>query len=154
MNGKTLVAYFSKGGATEAYASVVAEVLAARGHDVDVVDLRKTRRPDLSGYENVVVGTGVRIGRVYRKGRKFLKRADLGGKRLAIFLSSGIAVDEPEKSKERFLRPLVDKLGLSPVMCDAFPGKIPGPNGQLEDRSDPEVARRWAEKLTERWSDT
>ena len=147
MTQKTLVAYFSKGGASGDYARIVAEVLASRGHQVELVDLRKQRKPELAGYDNVVLGTGVRIGRVYRRGRKFLRSEELAGKRLAIFLSSGIAVDDAGESKKKFLEPLVDKLGLDPLMCDAFPGKVPGPGGKLEDKTDPERARRWAEEL-------
>ena len=150
MSEKTLVVYFSKGGATESYAQIVAEVLRSRGLEVDAVDLRNRGKPDLAGYDNVVVGTGVRIGMVYRKGKKFLRRKDLAGKRLAIFLSSGIAVDDAEQSKEKFLAPLVRKYGLAPVMVDAFPGKVPGPGSELQDKTDPERARRWAEELAVR----
>jgi hypothetical protein len=67
--------------------------------------------------------------------------------RLAIFLSSGIAVESAEQSKEKFLTPRVRKYRLAPVMYDAFPGKIPGPGGELQDKTDPERAREWAEEL-------
>ncbi len=147
MPEKTLVAYFSKGGASGMYAQIVAEVLGSHGHSVDLVNLEQRGKPDLTGYDNVVVGTGVRIGRVYRKGRKFLRREELGGKRLAIFLSSGIAVDDAAQSKEKFLTPLLRKYELAPLMCDALPGKIPGPGGKLEDKTDSQRARSWAEEL-------
>ncbi|MBE9566669.1 MAG: flavodoxin domain-containing protein, partial [Proteobacteria bacterium] len=93
MDGKTLLAYVSAGGATESYAQIVADTLRSRGHVVDVVDLKRDKIRDLSSYQNVVVGTGVRIGMVYRKGKQFLRRKELEGKRLAIFLSSGMAVE-------------------------------------------------------------
>ena len=147
MDGRTLLAYVSAGGATERYAHTVADTLRSRGHVVDVIDLKRDEIPDLSSYGNVVVGAGVRIGMVYRKGKRFLRRKELEGKRLAIFLSSGIAVENAEKSKTKFLEPLVRKYGLDPVMCDGFPGKMPGSGGKLKDTTDPEVARRWAEEL-------
>ena len=140
MDEKTLVAYISAGGATERYAHIVAETLHSRGHVVDVADLKRDRISDLSLYENVVVGTGVRIAMVYRKGKQFLRRGDLKGKRLAVFLSSGIAVESAERSKAKFLKPLVERYDLDPVMYDAFPGKMPGPGGKLKDTTDPEVA--------------
>ncbi len=90
---------------------------------------------------------------VYRKGKQFLRRKDLKGKRLAIFLSSGMAVESAEKSKTKFLKPLVEKYELGPIMYDAFPGKKPGPGGKLEDTTDPEIARRWAEELVSRLSE-
>ena len=153
MRGRTLVAYVSAGGATEGYAHIIADTLRSRGHVVDAIDLRRERVPDLSSYENAVVGTGVRMGMVYRKGKQFLRRKDLVGKRLAVFLSSGIAIGSPEKSKAKFLEPLMKKYGLDPVMCDAFPGKMPGSGGKLADRTDPEVARRWAEELAPKLSE-
>lgn len=154
MTKQVLIAYFSKGGATEGYAQVIAEVLQSHGHQVDLNDLRVEKRPELAGYDCVVFGTGVRIGMVYRRGKRFLKRKDLRNKPLAIFLSSGIAVENPEESKQKFLVPLIEKRGLDPILCDAFPGKVLGPGGKLDDRTDPQVARRWAEKLAAKLEDT
>lgn len=153
MDGKTLLAYVSAGGATESYAQIVADTLRSRGHVVDVVDLKRDKIPDLSSYGSVVVGAGVRIGMVYRKGKQFLRRKELEGKRLAIFLSSGMAVENAEKSKAKFLVPLVEKYGLDPVVYDAFPGKMPGFGGKLKDMTDPEIARVWAEDLASKLSE-
>jgi menaquinone-dependent protoporphyrinogen IX oxidase len=156
MDERTLLAYISAGGATERYAHIVADNLRLRGHavdvidlkrDKDVIDLKRDKISDLSSYGSVIVGAGVRMGMVYRKGKRFLRRKDLEGKRLAIFLSSGIAVENPAKSKRKFLEPLVEKYGLHPIMCDAFPGKMPGAGGKLKDRTNPEIARLWAEEL-------
>jgi menaquinone-dependent protoporphyrinogen IX oxidase len=150
VHSRVLLAYVSAGGATEQYAHVVAEALRSRGFEVDLVDLKRGRVPDLSGYENVVVGAGVRMAMVYRKGKRFLARKDLAGKRLAVYLSSAMAIDDPSKARDRFLVPLMKRHGLEPVMCDAFPGKLPGSSGKLEDRTDNEVAMRWAEELAGR----
>jgi len=152
MDGRTLLAYISAGGATERYAHIVADNLRLLGHAVDVIDLKRDNIPNLAPYGSVIVGAGVRMGLVYRKGKRFLRRKDLEGKRLAIFLSSGIAVENAAKSKAKFLEPLVKKYSLSPVMCDAFPGKMPGSGGKLKDRTDPEIARLWAEQLAEKLS--
>ena len=150
MHDKTLIIYFSKGGASEQYTHIIAETLRTYGHVVDIVNLKREMISDLEEYDNIVVGTGVRIGKVYRRARKVLRRKDFKGKRLAIFLSSGIAVESPEKSKEKFLKSLVEKYGLDPIMYDAFPGKTPGSGGKLQDGTDPEIAKRWAQRLAER----
>lgn len=147
MAPKTVIAYVTKGGATALCARTVADVLTAAGHQVDVIDLKKKRKPQLAEYRNVVLGTGVRIGMVYRLGKRFLRRKELRDKRLAIFLSSGIAVEDAEKSKQKFLDPLVKKYDLHPVMCDAFPGRTPGPANEMTDTTDPERVKKWAEAL-------
>ena len=144
---KTLLVYVTAGGATEQYARVVAEALRSRGHAVDVVDLKRDRVADLSPYANVIVGSGVRMAMVYRAAKQFLGRKDLEGKRLAVFLSSGIAVQDREKARERFLTPLVTKLSLTPVMYTALPGITPGQAGKGKDTSDLEGARQWALEL-------
>jgi menaquinone-dependent protoporphyrinogen IX oxidase len=151
VGGKTLLAYISAGGATEEYAQIISDVLRSRGHDVDLVNLKREKAPDLTPYANVVLGTGVRMAMVYRKGKKFLGRSDLAGKSLAVYLSSGIAIEEPGKAREKFLTPLIERNGLAPVMCDALPGKAPGgPGGKLKDTTDADAARKWAEKLADR----
>jgi len=143
----TVVAYVTKGGAAATYAEAVADVLAAAGQMVDVIDLGSNLVPDLAHYDNVVLGTGVRIGMVYRRAKRFLRRDDINDKRLAIFLASGIAIEDPEQSKAKFLDPLVRKYDLHPLMCDAFPGRVPGADNDAPDTLDPERARDWARAL-------
>jgi len=151
MSSRTLLAYISAGGATEQYAQVIAETLRSRGHEVDLVNLKREQAGDLSDYGNFVLGAGVRMAMVYRRGKQFLRRKDLEGKKLAVYLSSGMAIEDPQKARERFLTPFIEKCGLRPVMYDAFPGKAPGgPDGKLDDRTDVEVARSWAETLADR----
>ena len=91
MSQKTLIAYFSKGGAASKYAHAIAETLEEKGFPVDEVDLHTNKAPDLNEYDNVIIGTGVRIGVVYRMGKRILRRNELKDKRLAVFL----APDQP-----------------------------------------------------------
>jgi len=153
MPSRTLLAYVTAGGATERYAHVIADALRSHGQTVDVVDLKRQAVADLSAYDNVVVGAGVRIAMVYRKAKSFLVRKDLRGKRIAVYLSSAMAVADPDKAKARFLTPFMEKHGLAPVMYDAFPGIVPGAGGKLADRTDADRARRWAEELAGRLGD-
>ena len=148
---QTAVVYFTKGGAAEIYATAVADELAGFGHIVDLIDLRKNESPNLDAYDNVILGTGVRIGMVYRKAKRFLKRDELKDKNLAIFLASGIAIDEPERSEEKFLEPMIRKYGLQPVKCDAFPGFVPGHDADSPETVDPAIARTWAAALARAW---
>ncbi|MBD3367160.1 MAG: hypothetical protein GF405_03155 [Candidatus Eisenbacteria bacterium] len=148
---RTLLAYVSAGGAAGEYAGVIADVLTSEGYDVEVVDLKREKVRDLAPYANVVVGTGVRMMMVYRHAKRFLARRDLRGKRLAIYLASGMAVEEPEQARGRFLETLIKRNRLTPVTYIALPGKMPGgERGRLIDHTDPDAARAWAEDLAGR----
>ncbi len=79
---KTLVAYTSKGGATKEAAQIITDVLKSKyGSNVDVVNLRKDRKKvsNMVPYSNVIVGSGVRSGKVYNEALDFLKQ-DFGDK--------------------------------------------------------------------------
>jgi menaquinone-dependent protoporphyrinogen IX oxidase len=149
MTNKTLVAYFSKGGASEEYAKVIAETLTANGLAVEIRNLAHDI-PEVADFDTVVLGTGVRMGRVYRPWKKVLKQKALNNKHLFIFLSSGTAIEEPDKAVEKFLRPLVEKYNLKPKSLVSFPGKIPEKWAKLDSQKetmDPETAKVWAQEI-------
>ena len=85
---KTLIAYVSKQGATEESARKISETLRSKFRlEVDLVDLKEQKPLDLVQYQNIIVGGGVRGGRVYGKTLKFLEN-DLSGKKVAFYVSS------------------------------------------------------------------
>ena len=152
MAGRTLVAYHTKTGASGTYAKTITETLASLGLQVDLVDL-KENIPEVAGYDAVIVGTGVRIGWVYRRWRKLLKQKALGDRKLFLFLSSGTAVKEPALAVEKYLRKIVEKLGLKPVSMISLPGFFPEKWAKTEeDRHTvkPELAAAWAREIAER----
>lgn len=150
MSNKTLVAYFTKSGASEEYAKVIADVLSEKGISVEIYNLAE-KIPDITAFDIIVLGTGVRMFMVYRRWRKILKHKALKNKHLFMFLSSGMAMEEPDKAVEKFLRPLVQKYDLSPDSLVSFPGKIPekwekydeGPKAKM----DPDKAKEWAKEI-------
>ncbi len=67
-----------------------------------------------------------------------------------MFLSSGTAIEEPDKAVEKFLRPLVEKYNLKPKSLVSFPGKIPEKWGKLDGQKEtmkPEKAKAWAQEI-------
>jgi menaquinone-dependent protoporphyrinogen IX oxidase len=149
MNSKVLVAYFTKGGASEEYAQIIAKTLTADGYSVETCNLA-LEIPDVAGFDTVVLGTGVRMFRVYRRWKKVLKQKALVSKQLFMFLSSGTAIEDPEKAVEKFLSPLVDKYGLKPKSLVSFPGKIPERWAKLDDQKEtmkPDIAKAWAQEI-------
>lgn len=149
MNNKILIAYFTKGGATEQYAKVIAETLTANGLAVEICNLAHGI-PNITAFETVVLGTGVRMFRVYSRWKKILKQKALGSKNLFMFLSSGTAIEEPDKAVEKFLRPLVERYNLKPKSLVSFPGKIPEKWAKLDDQKEtmkPDKAKEWAQEI-------
>jgi len=149
MNNKVIVAYYTKGGASEMYAKVIAEILKSNGFMVETYNLAQNI-PDVAAYDTIVIGTGVRMFRVYRRWKKVLKQKALDSKDLFMFLSSGTAIEDPKKAVEKFLHPLVEKYNLKPKSLVSFPGKIPDKWAKLEDQKEtmmPDKAKAWAQEI-------
>ena len=149
MNRKTLVAYYTKGGASEEYAKVIVETLTENGLVVEICNLAHDI-PEVAAFDTVVLGTGVRMFRVYRPWKKVLKQKALSNKQLFMFLSSGTAIEDPNKAVEKFLRPLVEKYDLKPKSLVSFPGKIPEKWAKLDGQKETmklEKARAWAQEI-------
>ena len=67
---KTAIVYVSKYGTTEKIAASVAEKLAAT-HEVELFALNQNAKPDLSGFEMVIIGTPIYAGRADKKIKAF-----------------------------------------------------------------------------------
>ena len=149
-SGKTLIAYVTKRGATEEAARKIADVLRSRYQlEVDLVDLKEQKVLDLKQYQNIVVGGGVRGGRVYRKALKFLEN-DLTGKNVAFFVSSTWAgtPGSYENAKARFVEKNLAKFSkINPVSTEAFGGRIRYFRKTMVDNTDLAKVEAWAEEL-------
>ncbi len=146
---KTLVAYASKSGATKEASEIVADVLKNKYRfTVDLVDLKKTS-PRLLEYDNIVVGAGVRAGKVYSDALKFLKQ-DFETKKVAFFVCCGDAGDS-KKYEEACSKYLTEVLAnypnLKTVSTEAFGGRMKVLGKTVFDKFDPNKVRNWAEKL-------
>lgn len=154
MTNKTLVAYYTKGGATEEYSKIIAKTLTANGHSVEICNLAHSI-PDVAEFDIVVIGTGVRMFRVYRRWKKVLKQKALRSKHLYMFLSSGTAIEDPDKAVEKFLHPLIQKFDLKPISLVSFPGKIPEKWAKLDSEKETmklEKAKEWAQGIASGFS--
>lgn len=67
---KTLIAYASKYGATRDCALRLAEKF---GPDADVVDLNAGAAPDLDGYDRVILGSPMYMGRIQKSVKRLCK---------------------------------------------------------------------------------
>ena len=150
--GKTPIAYASKSGATEKAAQTILDILKDKyGLEVDLVNLRKDS-PNLAQYENIIIGAGVRGGKVYREALNFLKQ-DFDNKKVAFFVSCGGAGDPNnyEKSCTKYITEILAHYPSAKVVAtEAFGGhwKIFGKT--IFNNVDPAKIRAWAETLGNR----
>ena len=153
---KTLIAYETKGGVTEESAKKIADVLRSKYHlEVDLVDLKEQKAQGLTNYRNVVIGSGVRAGRVYGKARKFLEN-DFTGKQVAFFVSSSMAgtPGSHDNAKTRFVEHTLAKYRkVNAVSTEAFGGRIRYLRKTMLDNTDLAKVEVWAEELGKKFTE-
>jgi len=125
MDGVVLVAYASRHGSTREVAERVCEAIQSTG-------VRAHLRPaagvdDVDGYDAVVLGGALYVGRLHRHAHRFLRRhADaLAGRPLAVF-GSGPTDAEPghwRDSREQ-LDAALARYDLDPLAVQVFGGRV------------------------------
>jgi menaquinone-dependent protoporphyrinogen oxidase len=153
MTGKVLVAFASRTGAAEGYASTIAGVLRKHGHEVDIWDLGRMGRPDPAGYDAVVVGSGIRMGRWYGPAKRLLRHKAMAGRPVAIYVACMTVAKEGGHDKA--MADYVDRVAAKLPRLDivdraAFGGHYEMRGTHVEDARDPAKAEAWAEGLAER----
>ncbi len=152
---KTLVAYETKGGATEEAAKKIADTLRQKYNlEVDIVDLGVQNVSDCSQYRNIVVGGGVRAGKVYGKALKCLEN-NYDGKRVAFFVSSGQAGDPKAyaDAKAKFVENTLARYpNVNAVSTEAFGGRIKILGRTVSDSTDLGKVEAWAEELGKKFT--
>ena len=154
-SGKTLVAYVTKGGATGEAANVIANTLREKcGLQVDLVDLKKQSKPDITPYNNIVVGGGVRAGKVYKEALEFVEQ-DLSGKRVAFFICSGAAGNplRHDEVTERYITQGLAAYNVKLVAKEAFGGCMRILGKSLFDSRDPAKILAWAEEVGKKFTE-
>ena len=124
MAKKVLIVYGTRYGATEGTSQEIAKVLREEGLEVKVVNGKKEKVKDITGYDLIVVGGGMQMGKWTAEPENFLKQFqnELSNKKVAIFVSSAAQalleyekkMEEIEKNKQ-YLAEKAAKYGIKPV---------------------------------------
>jgi menaquinone-dependent protoporphyrinogen IX oxidase len=145
---RTLIAYATHGGTTEDYAHAIGSVLTDEFMmQVDLVNLRTDRNPDLTPYRNVIVGTGIQKFRMYEEAVEFLEKTDFGARKVIIFLS---ALMPRDVVIEKYVDVLIQKNPkLKPLVVEVFGGQMKVLGRNITNKVDIEKSKAWARKVTE-----
>ncbi len=129
---KILIAYGTRYGATASTAEEISKVLQGEGFEVKVVNLKEEKVKDISDFELVIVGSGMRMEMWTSKAKAFLKKfsGELKKKKVAIFVSSGGRAliehkgehDEIDRITKKYLEDKASKYGLNPISMAMFGG--------------------------------
>lgn len=97
---KTVLIYLSKHGTTEKVARMIQERLSSE--EITMVDISKDKEPDFSGYERIIIGVSVYVGRVRKPFVHFCTDENVclfATKDLGLFVC-GMEQDACKQSKE------------------------------------------------------
>jgi menaquinone-dependent protoporphyrinogen oxidase len=130
---RALIAFGTRYGATAGTSEEIAIVLREEGFDVRVANAKKEKIKDISGYELIIVGSGMRMGKWTGEADDFLKKfqKELQQKKLAIFASTMKTVSEREgktedvaKMRKDALDEKVAQYNLHPIALGFFGGVL------------------------------
>ncbi len=126
---RALVAFGSKYGSTARLAEVIGEELRDKGHEVDVVDLRLHPEPNIEGYDMVVLGSPVFVGKWTKEAKHFLEAngAQLCERKVALFVSCSDVLfpEKVEAGRKMYLEDVAASVpGLRPESFGMFGGVI------------------------------
>ena len=132
---KTLIVYGTRYGATAGTSEEIARVLRNEGFDVRVVNAKEEKVDDISEYELIIVGSGMKIDRWTKEPEKFLKKfkKELTKKKVAVFVSSGVQAiyeyegntEAMERAWKKYLEEKAEKYSLNSIAMAIFGGVFP-----------------------------
>jgi len=131
---KALIVYGTRYGATAGTSEEIAKVLCDEGFDVRVVNAKEEKVDDISEYNLIIVGSGMRFGKWTKEPEKFLEKFKKGltKKKVAIFVSSGMQAilehdgntEAMEEAQRKYLEEKTEKYYLNPIAMTIFGGVL------------------------------
>jgi len=122
---KILITYGTSEGQTGKIAEVIADVIRAVGHEVEAVDIRELRGDFPAGYDGVIVGASIHMGKHDKHVVEFVQknRASLEGVPSAFFSVSLAAHGDTEEA-EGYVEQFEQETGWRPARIALFGGAL------------------------------
>lgn len=121
---KVLVVYGTKSGCTKGVAERIGETLSARGANVEVVTAESLEDP--TGFDAIVVGSGVRAGTWHPAAREWVgANADVLKKLPVAFFTCGLVITQghdKESEVRAYTDALIAETGIEPISIGVFAG--------------------------------
>lgn len=124
-----LIAYATTEGHTAKIAEYIAQVIRDHGCEAYLVDIKQARAPELDGYDALIVGASIHMGKHQGYVRDFVRKNRAALERLpSAFFSVSLAFhdDTPEARKEvaRYIQEFVQGTGWRPPKLGLFAGAL------------------------------
>jgi menaquinone-dependent protoporphyrinogen oxidase len=122
---RVLIPYGTTEGLTAKISEYVADVVRGHGHEADAVDLKGSVDPEPEGYDAVIVGASIHMGKHEDYVRDYVRenRGALARIPSAFFSVSMAAHDNPEEA-EGYIEEFVRQTGWRPAKVGLFGGAL------------------------------
>ncbi len=131
---KALVVYGTRYGTATGIAEEISQVLIDEGIETDLKDAGKLKKYDISPYDLVVVGSGIKMGKWTKGSLKFLKdnKNGLKDKKVALFVTCGAANDlnTIAECQEKYLDDVAEKYLINKPVATGLYGSYYDPNAK------------------------
>ena len=126
---RVLIAYGTTEGQTGRIAEYLAKVIRSHGHEAVPVDVERASAPRPDGYDAVIVGGSIHMGRHERNVVHYVRRNRAALERLpSAFFSVSLAAhdntDEAHKEVEGYVQKFIRQTGWRPLIVELFAGAL------------------------------
>jgi menaquinone-dependent protoporphyrinogen oxidase len=131
---RALVVYGTRYGTATGIAEEICRVLEDEGLKVDLKDTRKLKNYDITPYNLVVIGSGIKMGKWTKSSLNFLKnnKKDLKDKKVALFVTCGAANDPKTvaEGQEKYLDDIAEGYLINKPVATGLYGSFYDPSAK------------------------
>jgi menaquinone-dependent protoporphyrinogen oxidase len=122
---KILIAYGTTEGQTGRIADSIADAIRDQGHDAQAVDLKRTKDLTLNGYDAVIVGGSIHMGKHEEHVRDFVQSNRVTLERLpSAFFSVSLAAHGDLENARAYVENFGQETGWHPTQVGLFSGAL------------------------------